>query len=682
LVFVTGLISTLVDLQYKWVLDERFADSEVDIIRFCGALLGTSYLISALVQILATGQILRKFGLRVALAILPAGMVAGSLGIIFTASFWSVVLAKAIEGSLRSSIEQTSTELLYVPIASRQTIAIKSFMELVVFRFGDGLGAALFLGVLALVETPVTLVGALLLIIVLTWLYVTGHVGEEYVNVLRRSLEVRGPRTVQRALELNEAVAESSLVKALGSPHPRKVRFAIEQLEMRSMETDLGEMVSGDFSGDLFSMQVAPIYQSKTEPPRWLEAVEKLVEHPDHRVAATALHLMIGFEVHGYKEQLQEQLQSASVPAMRYLFYLERHAYSTEKLLDPRNVMAWCEKASPAQAISLAYVLGNMRNRRYLPVLRSWLAAPNLRLRRAAIRAIGRQKAPEDVSTLVQHLANNWSRSAAKRALREYGDAIVPQLSSAIQDPRTEIGIKRELPNILTRINTPSSRNALLAALYSHDSIVSYRALKGLNRLRSLGGLSFDEGSFIPLLQIWAKEYYGLLNVDLLLHTSQAGAVRLLQKAIKERLNWSIEKIFRGLDLFLPRGDAYFSYLGFTSPQQDLKETAIELVDSRVRGELRQTLLPIFAELHRSQVVAKGREIFKLPDTRETALSELFFHGDPWLKCCTIGAVAADRMGNLKQLVQQAREDINPMVRETARWALAEWDRQNPDERI
>ena len=222
-------------------------------------------------------------------------------------------------------------------------------------------------------------------------------------------------------------------------------------------------------------------------------------------------------------------------------------------------------------------------------------------------------------------------------------------------------------------MNSSSARGLLVASLYTHDAVVAYRAVLGLNRIRDHHDLSYTQDSFVPLLQIWAKEYYGLLNIDTLLHTRQTPASRLLQKAIKERLNWSIEKIFRGLDLFLPHGDAYFSYLGFTSSQQELRENAIELIDSRIKGELRHTLLPIFAELHPFDVVKRGREIFKLPSDPQKALSEAFFHGDPWLKSCTIAVVLEDRMEDLKGLVTQACDDINPMVNETAKWAVAQW---------
>jgi len=164
------------------------------------------------------------------------------------------------------------------------------------------------------------------------------------------------------------------------------------------------------------------------------------------------------------------------------------------------------------------------------------------------------------------------------------------------------------------------------------------------------------------------------VNIEVLLRTRMSPASRLLRGALKERINRSIEKIFRGLDLFLPHGDAYFSYLGFTSSQQDLRDNAIELIDSRIKGELRQTLLPIFSEYNNLDVVRKGREIFKLSSDPQTALSEAFFQGDPWLKCCAIAAIRAEKIENLREQVRQSCDDINPIVRETAKWALKNWE--------
>ncbi len=673
LIILTGLVSTIIDLQFKWSLNAEYRGSEAEIAQFIGAFLGTTYVISAIVQLVATSHILRRFGLGVGLMILPAGLMAGSLGILAFANFWSVVVAKAIDGSLRSSIEQTSVELLYVPVSEQQSIPLKSFLELVALRFGDGLGAAIYLLISFFVITPIQLIGLFVFLAAAVWLFVARQMGEEYAQMLRRSLELVGSRVVQRALDFEEAVAENTPFRALKSENPDKIHFALQQLRVQEDDREVDQLSTSELSGEWISVDVSGTYEASSAPPRWLAFLEPFLDHEDPRVASVALHLMIHYDVKGYRDRLARELRSERIPDIRLLTFLKDYAEDPGDLVEQRLAIKWSKHATPEQAVALAPVLATTRNPAYLPVLRAWVSSPSRPLRRAAIRALGQFTEPEDLDLILEHLSQNWSRRAARKALSHYGEPLVTRLLALLRDPKADIAIKREIPHLLTQLDTSSARGLLVASLYTHDAVVAYRAVLGLNRIRDLQDLSYTQDSFIPLLQIWANEYSGLLNIDTLLHTQKTPAARLLQKAIKERLNWSIEKIFRGLNLFLPHGDAYFSYLGFTSSRQELRENAIELIDSRIKGELRHTLLPIFAELHPFDVVRKGREIFKLPSDPQQALSEAFFHGDPWLKCCTIAVVLEERMEDLKSLVTQACDDINPLVQETARWAVDRW---------
>ena len=111
---------------------------------------------------------------------------------------------------------------------------------------------------------------------------------------------------------------------------------------------------------------------------------------------------------------------------------------------------------------------------------------------------------------------------------------------------------------------------------------VSYRALLGLNKIRESADLSYDQGAFLPVLQMWAKQYYDLLNIDLLLSHPEDAGTRLLSTAVRERIDWTIEKIFRALDLFFPAGDAYYTYLGYRSDVRELRANAVELIESKL----------------------------------------------------------------------------------------------------
>ncbi|MFQ5737922.1 MAG: Npt1/Npt2 family nucleotide transporter [Acidobacteriota bacterium] len=670
-ILLSTCASTLIDLQFKWALGQKYGPLESQITQFFGTLLGTIFILSALVQMFATGRLLRGLGVGVTLLILPVSLAVVSLPALIAAKFWDVVALKVIDGGFRSSLQKTSVELLYIPISSQATMSAKGMIDVVVFRLGDALAAAIFLATYAWSRTPPEMLLLVILMTSLLWAGVAWRLGREYVRTLRRSLEIKSTPSSRRAFQLMEAAAERTLLTALKSPRPAKVHFALTQLMKLPRESGRSKPDLTSSGGELAPSQLSEVYS--TGAPGWLSAVEPLLDHTDIEVAAAALHLLLRHRPGRHLKQFRSDCGSSSIPNPLCLYYLDHYVQDLHTVLYPRRVMQWCQKAEPVQARSLARLMGRTCQTAYLPILREWVSSSDRELARAAIRSIGSYRRPECLEMLQQYLACNWSRQAAAKALAQYGDSLVGHLMALLKTLEVESAVKREIPHILTLVDSAASREGLVSALYLPDPEVSFRALKGLNKIRRHRDLSWGEMSFAPLLQIWARQYYELLNLDLLLDQEDGGAGRLLKRALLERMDWGIEKIFRGLELFLPPGDAYFSYLGFTSDERRRRENAIELIDARVRGELRQTLLPIFAAHDRSEAATAGRALFHLPTHLDAVLSNALFLADPWLKCCIIAAVRALDRKRLRRRLEQICQDIDPLVRETAEWALADW---------
>lgn len=674
IVLTAGFASTLIDLQYKLVLKLEYPASGEQITQFFGVLLGSVFVSSALFQLFATSRVLSRFGVGLGLLILPVALVAGSTGVIIATAFAAVVILKAIDGSFRSSIDRTTVELLYVPISNHDTMAVKGFIDMMVFRFGDALAAAVFLSIFTFVpDAALRVLGLVVLCAALGWVYVSRQLGKEYLRTLRRSLEIKPSSGVRRALEFEEAVAERTLVAGLKSANPRKVHFVLQQLTALNSEEEHLEDLSSQ-GEEMLSTQMSGIYEVRS--PRWLNLVAPLVTHPDQRVSSAAFHILLRYRPDELR-RLRKSFNSETIPRTLYLVYLDAYVENPERFLKEEYVLRWCKSATPDQSILLARIVGKTKNRAYLPVLQAWMSGPPSERGRAAIEAIGRFADPQFLDILVRRLGERWSRRAARRALVLYGDSAVPDLLEVLRTTSLDLSVRREIPAVLARIGTESSRAALVAGLYLPDSIVSFRSLKGLNKIRDVRDLSYGPDSFFPVLQIWAKQYYELVNLDLLLEDGNGHrAWKLLHHAVKERKEWTLEKIFRGLGLFFPHGDAYVSYIGYTSERQELRENAIELIDSHIKGEIRQTLLPILTEPNQEKLAKTGRELFGISSDLEAIFADELLEGDPWLKCCIIAAIASRGMQNLKQNVRQALDDISPMVRETAHWATAVWTKK------
>ncbi|MEE8586548.1 MAG: Npt1/Npt2 family nucleotide transporter [Acidobacteriota bacterium] len=676
MVLTVGLVTTIIDLQYKWVLGNRFQGSEAEIIQFFGGLLGTMFVFSAAFQLLATNWVLKRFGLGAGLLILPAGLFAGSIGVVVASAFWAPVALRLLDGCFRNSIYRTSAELLFVPISGPQTVAVKSFIDLAAYRAGDALGAALFLAAAVLMDAPAAWIGGGIALAALVWIRLALNLREGYLQALRQTLEGQSTPASRRVFEMEEAVAEKTLLAALKSRNPAKVHFALHQLVTGQAETEATNGAAEGFTlaGEaMVHSQVTSIY--RLQRPGWMPSVRRLVRHPDRRVAAAALALMLRFSSPQERRRLKRRFRSDSIPRTLYLDFLRHYVRRPERYLKVEKVLQWCRQASQEQAVLLAPLMGASRHGSYRAVLLEWAKGPRSLRAREAIEALGHYADPESVDFLVAHLAANWSRRAAVRALVCYGDAVVDHLMGRMRRAGVDLDIKREIPWILAQINTPNARAGLVAALYLPDVKVSFRALKSLNKIRDHDDLSYDQSAFLPVLQIWAKQYYTLLNIHLVLGSRpRRPGSRLLRAAVQERMDWTIEKIFRALGLFLPLGEAYYSYLGYTSDRRELRANAVELTESRLPGELKKTLLPIFGGDPPEQIISQGRQLFGLSADPGQVLSEVLFDRDPWLKCCVLAAVADLERKVFERLVLQAAKDIHPDVRETAQWVLQRWE--------
>ena len=164
LVLVVGATTTIIDLQFKGLLEERYSGSPEDITRLFGVTLGIMFSLSAAIQLSATSRIIRRFGVAVTLLFLPLVLLVGVIPAVMAAGFWFRILPKVIDGSLRSSLHRVGVELLYIPIEGRQTITAKGFIDLVVTRLGDATGAFVLLGALSFMGFTVESMSWLILV--------------------------------------------------------------------------------------------------------------------------------------------------------------------------------------------------------------------------------------------------------------------------------------------------------------------------------------------------------------------------------------------------------------------------------------------------------------------------------------------------------------------------------------
>jgi ATP:ADP antiporter, AAA family len=189
LVAVSAMATTIAYVQFSVIAKMHISRTD-DLTAFFGGMYeGLSWAAFAL-QFLLTGRVLNRWGLGLTIFILPLSLLAGSVVALLSPTLWAAVLLRASDQVFRHSIDRSTTEMLYLPVAPEVKIQVKSFIDTVVWRVGDALAALLLMwlaGVLP--QMSQWNVSVINIVLVLPWLAVAYVAAREYVNSLRQSLQ-------------------------------------------------------------------------------------------------------------------------------------------------------------------------------------------------------------------------------------------------------------------------------------------------------------------------------------------------------------------------------------------------------------------------------------------------------------------------------------------------------------
>jgi len=122
-------------------------------------------LLTLLVQFLATGRLITRFGAGPAAAVLPLVFFLGFVTLWFSPMLWLVIAFQAVQRTANFSLSNPAREVLFTVLDRAEKYKAKNVIDLVVFRGSDALsgwlfsalrGAGLELGAISLTTLPVT----------------------------------------------------------------------------------------------------------------------------------------------------------------------------------------------------------------------------------------------------------------------------------------------------------------------------------------------------------------------------------------------------------------------------------------------------------------------------------------------------------------------------------------------
>lgn len=699
IVGISVLVANLLDYQFIAIAKAEIPDKD-ELTAFFGFWLSTLSIISLAIQLLFTRRILGALGVGPSLFFLPVGILIGALAIWLYPVLWAAILIKVSDGSFKQSINKAGIELLMLPIPSAIKPQVKTFIDVLVDSTATGAGGLLLILFTGIWGFSVGNISLIIIPLILLWLYLVLRVRKQYLEAFRTAIEKRTIDLEEQFINLQDASLVESAIKVLEGKNERQMLYVLNLLEnvrherllpclqkllrhpadeirlqalkmlARYDSPDLSEEIFplvGDEHPEVRAEAIAYLFQ-KSSGERKARLLREFLDHPDYRVRAAALTCAARC--------------SAEEEWIRTSFPLKELMESTLK-------EAGGEGGNPAEKkfikINIARALGSVKRADLYPFLHLLLkdADPEV-VQHAALNA-GKTREKMFIPALLALLERREIRKYARQALVEYGEDIVEELIARLQNAGDSPPLSRELSRVLGRIGSQKTVDNLLAQLHHPHPLLRYQALKALNRLRN----NFPELKFNEKLleQEILQEIRRYRDGAVILRSCkqvqernnsprESAARRLLIRAMEEKLDNSLERIFRLLGLIYPPRDIYNAYLGLVSARQDTRANALEFLDNLLASPYKKNLIPI-VEAHSSRSLPEStRNRLEHPLLAEQeCLRQLFNGEDGWLKACAAYLAGTAKFGQFAAEISTLLTDREQVVREAAEYAVRQLEK-------
>lgn len=669
------LVSTLVDYQFKTVASTAYP-STAALTSFLGTFYGGLSVVSLLIQILLSSQIIKRLGLGGAILARPASICVGAILFLFEPVLAVAIYMQGFDRATRYSIDKTGRELLFLPLPQSLKRKTKIFMDIFVDRLFRGLAGLLLLAFIYIEDFTVDQISYVVLAAIGIWILLGIWARKEYVNTFRESLSKRYIDVDQISLNLDQPVVYNAIKEMLQSGDHSRIIYALVMLkdtQADKIADELQMLLKSDHSNiRLRALQLLLDVESKNVS----QNVEKLLDDDDPEVRLEAVNYLCKHGrddpqsiIRSYLDHDDENLKYAALGCVyKHGGGLDEQIDGEliEKMLERDDKDAIVLKAQIAQV--LGYLPDHPNGKQYVSTL---LAQQEDMVVKKALESIRQLGDKSFIEELLKKLKDSAHVLDVQKTLASYGEECFDTFKAAFLDASKELAVREQIPGIFKQIPTQQSVQYLIAMLEEPNPTLRYKVVKALNKLKKKNKrLQFDPEAIRKALKRESRAYFELLAIKMVQRTDIPNNILII--SLKEKMDQTKERLFRLAGILYDQQDIYGSYLALRSSSEEARASSVEFIDNLLKAEEKEYILPIIDTPNEEEKMIKGRKLFNISiDNYEDAMLELLNGEDVWLRACALFSVSGTCPPALLQRLKESSSNENPdLIKETAAYVL------------
>ncbi|WP_103029935.1 Npt1/Npt2 family nucleotide transporter [Salinibacter altiplanensis] len=612
---LTVVVTTLVDYQFKTVAARAYP-TEAGLTSFMGQFYGGVSVIALIVQFLLAPRLMRVVGIGGALSVLPGILALGSLGMLVVPGLLAGIFLRGSGQSLKHSIDKTGRELLFVPVPLPKKKRVKVFIDVFVDQGAQGLGGVLLLGLVTSLGLSVQMLSLVILALIAVWGTLAYRARQSYVDQFRTQL--RNQEASYEAPEEAEetAVDTDELLDSLCSRTETDALQALDQLEEGSAPVPVDALLCLlDHPAPAVRAQTLRVLRARRVEGVG-EAVAEALRDPDPDVQVAAARYLYCQATDRHTERIRQglnhedpQIQAATLGLIATDGDPDEYELVSESLL--RRLIDLEGETGTQTRTHVARILGVLDRSYRNDFLHRLLRDDTPEVVRTAIEAAGNTNDRSFLFPLIRQLGEDAYASTARQALSAFDPPVLGTLYDYLVDPQTDPDARVRIPSIFVNQSGSFAVASLVRGLRKVEVPVRHAIAQALSKLhQAVDASPSDPDVLDAVIKQEAAHYAALGQIQRLLQQSAEHPVPIDPATLQPLRQEGLERIFRLLGLRYNQRDIYDAYLGVTSPDPTLRDSAIEFVDNLVDYNTRRFLLPLLDDPEGRHVVEVGAKFF------------------------------------------------------------------------
>jgi HEAT repeat protein len=628
-----------------------------------------------IVQLGLASWLLRTIGVSRTLTVMPALILAGALGFLLAPTLALALVLKGTDGTLRHSVQRTSSELLYVPLPAEVRHRFKAFIDAVGQRGGQAFASLGILAAIALGADAWT-IAAGTAVLAAIWVVTIHGVQRHYLELFRQQL--RGGsidlRVELPALDLHQL---ELLMQSLNSEDDATVVAALDMLREHDKINLIPALILYHPSRDVVLRALELFAEARRTD--FSSVALRLMDGDDNEIRAAAVRAKSAVDPE--QARLREFLddRSARVRATAQVALITNNLMNAEEIeTSMRDVI---ENGSLAVRRALAQAIHYQPDDRLAWVLIELGRGKEHEIQLEVAQAIATQPHLKFLPTLLRMLPHRVVRTSVRDAILAIGPSALDFLDGALADHTLEPATRRHIPRTISKFDSPRAASILLAHLpIEPDGMTRFKILRGLGRMQTNNPrLPLDRAVLrkaarrtlerIATVLTWRT----FVEAEIQKHPARdTRGAELMISLFKEKQRNATERLFRLLDLLTPKENFRLIYAGVTSSDPKARSSSMELLEHLVEPELRVAVLTLVDDIPDTQRVAQ-LHAFHRPAALGYAelLRTLLDDPSEAVRCIAAYHIGELGLEELREPLASARPERASYLRDVVEHALA-----------